>query len=119
MIPGEWVRRTGTAPVAEHVPHVETPGTAGAVDLSRPSPLRASVSGPWPRWATMTIVVAFMAGCTLLAMWGASLADALSHARATSIGAVAPAEETDAEHESWSRTEVPTVSKTTSLHHHA
>jgi hypothetical protein len=79
----------------------------------------ASPRGPWPRWATIAFVVALMLGYTLLAMWGASLSDALSHARTTTIGAVAPAKETDAEHESWPRTDVPKLSETTPLHHHA
>ena len=115
MIPGEWVRRTAAAPVAEHVPHLDTPGPAGATDLSRPPTQRASHWGPWPRWATIAIVVALMLGCTLLAMWGASLSDALGHARTNTSGTVAPAEKTDAEHQSWSRTDVPTLSETTPL----
>lgn len=119
MIPGEWVRRTVTDPVTAHVPHVETPWTTGTTDSSRPPSLGASPWEPWPRWARIAILVALMLGCTLLAMWGASLADALRHAHANTIGAVTPAEETDAEHESWSRTDVPELSETTSLHHHA
>jgi hypothetical protein len=119
MIPGEWVRQTATAPIAEHVPHVDTPGTTGATDSSRPLTRRAFPWEPWPRWATIAFVVALMLGYTLLAMWGASLSDALSHARITTIGAVAPAEETDAEHESWSRSDVPTLSETTPRHHYA
>jgi hypothetical protein len=115
MIPGEWVQRTTTAPLTEHFPHVDTPVTTGATE----SPRRTSPWGPWPRWATIAIVVALMLVYTLLAMWGASFSDAGNHARTTMIGVVAPAEETDAEHESGSRTDVSTVSETTALHHYA
>jgi hypothetical protein len=115
MIPGEWVQRTATAPVAEHVPPVDAPRTTGATE----SPRRASPWGPWPPWARIAIVVALMLVYTLLAMWGASFSGTLSHARTTTIGVVAPAEETDAEHESGSRTDVSTVSETTALHHYA
>jgi len=119
MIPGEWARQTAMPPVAERVPHADTPGTTGATDSSRPPTLRASARGPWPRWATIVVVVALMLGYMLLAMWAASLSDAHSHAGRTTIGAVAPAKETDAEHESWSRTDVPELSETPPLHHHA
>jgi hypothetical protein len=115
MIPGEWLQRTATAPVAEHVPHVDTPRTTGATE----SPRRTSAWGPWPPWARIAIVVALMLVYTLLAIWGASFSDTLSHARTTMIGVVPPAEETDAEHESASRTDVSKVSETTALHHYA
>jgi hypothetical protein len=115
MIPGEWVQRTATAPLTEHVPHVDTPVTTGATE----SPRRTSLWRPWPPWARIAIVVALMFVYTLLAMWGASFSNMLSHARTTMIGVVAPAEETDAEHESGSRTDVSAVSETTALHHYA
>ena len=115
MIPGEWVQRTATVPVAVHVAHGVTPVTTGATD----SPPRTSRWGPWPPWAKIAIVVALMFVYTLLAMWGASFSDTLSHARTTMIGVVAPAKETDAEHESGSRTDVSTLSEATPLHHYA
>ena len=118
MTPGESVRHIVTAPAVAHAPHVEAPRTTGTTDPSRPLSRRAFPWGPWPRWVGIAIFVALMLGCTLLALWGASRSDALRHARANTIGASRTAEETDAEYESWSSTDLPALSETTSLHHH-
>ncbi|MGE4053179.1 MAG: hypothetical protein AB7F99_00155 [Vicinamibacterales bacterium] len=75
MIPGEWVarRRQPSIDAAPSRP-AATWNPSGQVDSSH---VPVTVAAESPRWAQMSFGVALLLAVMLLAMWGASWADAL------------------------------------------